>query len=457
MSSHSQRRYLLAILTLVLAFNYVDRYALGLVQEDIKHELALSDSQIGFMSGFAFALFYAVMGIPIARWADTGNRVRIIWVTTLLWSVAAAFCGMVTSFAQLLVARVAVAVGEAGCLPPAHSLISDYFKREGRARAVAIFMLGGPISLVIGFFAAGWINELYGWRVTFMTLACPGVALALAVALTLRDPRFRGLTDASNSGAGGAAMGAEQNPSPSWRTVYAALRNNRTFRHLLFCFAVLHFFGSGIGQWQPTFFIRSYGLSTGTLGTLFALTFGLAGLVGTYVGGELASRFAANNERVQLRSIAIACAAFSLFSALIYLSPAYPKAFGFLAIAAFGGAAINGPMFATIQNVVPAPMRAVSIAIIYLFANLIGMGLGPLAAGALSDLFRPAVGEESLRYALLCLCPGYLWAGWHCWQAARSVGPDLDHAQAAERVPAGLAPPSAAETHFNIPPTGETA
>ena len=156
------RNYLLTVLLVILAFNYVDRVALGLLLQDIKVDLDLSDTQLGFLSGIAFALFYSVMGIPIARWADRGNRVMIITVTTALWSVAVALCGLAGSFLQLLLIRIGVAVGEAGCIPPAHSLIADYFTRAERPRAVARYMLGGPLSFVIGYFLAGWLNQLCG-------------------------------------------------------------------------------------------------------------------------------------------------------------------------------------------------------------------------------------------------------------------------------------------------------
>src|SRR6187431_1078222 len=189
MAVHSYKHYLLAALTVILTFNYMDRVALGILLQDIKADLHLSDTQLGFLSGIAFALFYSVMGVPIARWADRGNRVTIITLTTALWSVAVALCGVATSFTQLLLTRVAVAVGEAGCIPPAFSLIADYFNRGERPRASAIYGLGAPLSTVIGYFFSGWLNDLYGWRVTFMLLGVPGLVLAALAWFTLRDPR----------------------------------------------------------------------------------------------------------------------------------------------------------------------------------------------------------------------------------------------------------------------------
>src|SRR5579871_6443149 len=185
------RKYFLALLLVIFAFNNMERFALGVVLQDLKLDLHLTDTQLGFLSGIAFALFYSVMGIPIARWADRGNRVTIIALTTALWSVAVAACGMATTFLQLLLIRIGVGVGEAGCVPPAHSLISDYFDRAERPKAVGTYWQGTNVSLIIGYFLAGWLNQFYGWRVTFVLLGLPGLILAALAWFTMKDPRYR--------------------------------------------------------------------------------------------------------------------------------------------------------------------------------------------------------------------------------------------------------------------------
>jgi MFS family permease len=410
------KHYLLALLLGILTCNFLDRSVLAIALQDIKVDLDLSDTQLGFLSGIAFAFFYSIMGIPIARWADRGNRVTIIAASTALWSGLVALCGFVGSFVQLLLIRVGVAVGEAGCVPPAHSLIADHFSRAERPRAVSIYMLGGPLSIVIGYFFAGWLTQFYGWRITFMLVGLPGLALALLARFTLREPRQQ---------TSGTQRQAEPGAAPALRSVLWHLWRNRTFCHLLIAFSVMFFFGQGIWQWQPAYFVRSFHMQTGELGTLFAATAGLAGVVGALLGGELASRLGARNERLQLYGMAVAVATFGVLSAGVYLTSNAAVAFALIALATLGGAMSTGPMFATVQTVVPQRMRAVSVAIIYLFANLIGMGLGPLAAGALSDAFRPWAGEESLRYALLALCPGYLWAAVHIFWSSRTVFDDL--------------------------------
>jgi MFS transporter, Spinster family, sphingosine-1-phosphate transporter len=429
------RTYLLAMLSVILAFNAVDRLALGLLLQEIKIDLGVSDTQLGLLSGIAFALFYSVMGIPIARWADRGNRIAIVSITTALWSAALAASGMAANFVQLLMIRIGVAVGEAGCLPTAHSLIANYFTRAERPRAVARYMMGVPLSVVIGYFVAGWLGEFYGWRVTFVMLGLPGLGLAVLASFTLREPR-RGKDAIQNVCAPATSSflrsdTAALSSAPSMKEVCVTLWANTTFRHLLFCFAVTSFFGYGVVKWQPAFFVRSFGLRTGELGTWFTLIYGLGGFIGTYVGGELAVRRAADNESLQLKAMALAYSVFAILSAFIYLSPSHYLAFGSMGLAVVGAAATSGPLFATIHALVPDRMRALSIAIIYLFANLIGMGLGPLVAGALSDIFQSWAGEESLRYALLSLSPGYLWGGWHFWRASTTVMRDLAAVQLA--------------------------
>jgi MFS transporter, Spinster family, sphingosine-1-phosphate transporter len=422
MRPNKYKHYLLTVLTIIVVFNYIDRLAIGIVLEDIKTELRLTDTQLGLLTGIAFALFYSVMGVPIARWADRGNRVTIISVTAALWSVMVALCGAVSSFTQLLLVRIGVAVGEAGCIPPAFSLMADYFSRAERPRAAAIYGLGGPIAALIGLFLAGWLNEFYGWRLTFVILGLPGLALATLAWFTLREPRKE---KCANGGI------VSQVPSePRLKDVIATLWSRVTFRHMLLALAVNFFFGYGIVQWQPTFLIRSFGLATGEIGTWLGIAAGVGSLAGSYLGGELASRYAANDERLQMRAMAVALMISAMLSFFAYVSP-YPwLTFVLIGLSFLTLSTLNGPLFAAIQTMVPERMRAVAFAFVYLVANLVGMGLGPLATGSLSDVLRPWAGEESLRYALVILSPGFFWTAWHLWRASGTVSYDMARAQA---------------------------
>lgn len=414
---------LLLILAFVLAFNYVDRTVLGLTLQSIKSDFGLSDTQLGFLTGIAFALFYSVMGIPIARWADRGDRRIIIALTTVLWTLATSLCGLTRTFWQLLVVRVCSAVGEAGCIPPAHSLIAETFPRPERARAVSRYMLGAPLSIVLGYYVGGWLNEWYGWRITFVVLGLPGLLLAVLILRTVREPRrvVRASVQWRPGVSDRPGRDPSPSPAPSLRVVSVTLWRNRAFRHLLICVSINYFFGYGLNFWQPTFFIRSYGLHTGVLGTWLTLIYGIGGALGTWLGGEWASSRARDNERRQLHVAAIAYAAFGGVNSLTYLAVNPYLAFALLGLGCIGITIAAGPMFSVIQTVVPENMRAIAVAVIYFCANLIGMGLGPLAAGALSDALRPSFHDDSLRYTLLAFSPGYVWCAWHLWRAAQVV------------------------------------
>lgn len=413
MSSKRYRSYLLTVLTVIFAFNFVDRLALGIVLQDIRDDLGLTDTQLGLLTGIAFAFFYAVMGIPLARWADRGNRITIIAVTTGLWSVGVALCGAAASFLQLMLVRVGVAVGEAGCQPTGQSLIADYFKREERARATSLYMLGAPISLGVGYFAAGWLNELVGWRQMFLVLALPGVLLVPLVLLTLKEPRLARAADTPPP----AAMAL-------W-PAFALLWKNETFRYLLIANSLFSLFNSGLLQWQPAFFMRSHGMTSGELGTWFAVVFGGGLFIGTYLGGELASRFAAADERRQLLFVTAGYVGMGVAKASAFIAPSAALALACLFVAMLGGGIANGPLYSTLQSLVPPQLRATAVAVILLFANLIGMGLGPLLAGVLSDAFRAWAGVESLRYSLLSLCSGFVFCGLFLWLGSRTIVRDI--------------------------------
>jgi MFS transporter, Spinster family, sphingosine-1-phosphate transporter len=433
------RNTLLLLTTLLLAFNYVDRLVLGLVLQDIKVDLHLSDTLLGFLSGIAFAAFYATMGVPIARLADRGDRVAIISIAAAIWSVCVALCGSATSFIQLLMIRVGVAVGEAGCIPPAQSLVSEFFPRSDRARAFAIYALGGPLSVILGSFVAGWINEYYGWRATFAILGCPGILLALLAWFLISEPRraastrarFRSLrppdtTGESESGPPSSDTTAKRR---SFKDVVLALAKNASFRHLLIAQTILYFFVYGIVlQWQPSFFIRTYGFTTGELGTWQLLSWCVMGSIGVYGGGAIVHRFMARDESRQLRLMGVSISIYGVLNILVYLTPYRYVALGLTVLASPFYNCIYGPVFALNQSVVAESMRATAVAIVLFFANLLGMGLGGLATGMLSDALAPIFGADSLRYALLVLTPGFLWCGIHFWLASRTVALDIERA-----------------------------
>ncbi len=421
------RHYLLGLLTLISAFNFVDRHFLSLALQDIKVSLQLSDTQLGLLTGISFAIFYAIMGIPIARWTDTGNRATVVSSTTFLFGVAVSITGSVSNFIQLLVLRIVTAIGEAGTMPTANSLIPEYFSRRERPRAASIYMIGGSISVAIGFLGGGLLNEAIGWRRTFAVLGAPGVLLAILAWFTIQEPRQnRGKLEKRKDLPTEAIHNSRRPPkSPSVIEAFVALWRIRSFRHLLAAYTASFFFGSGIAVWMPSFFIRTHSMETGELGVWMTIIYGGVGGIAILSGGELASRFAAGKEKVQFMVGAAFVSAFSLVSVYTYLTPNKYVALALMMTSTFAVLIVNGPLFAAIQSLVMERMRAMAIAIVYLFANLIGLGLGPLFAGALSDYLAPTFGVESLRYSLVILAPGYLWMALHLFLASRCVEQDM--------------------------------
>lgn len=414
MNDKAYKKYVVITLMTVYAYSFVDRQILGLLMESIKTDLSLSDTELGLLTGLAFAVFYAVLGVPIARLADRGNRVAIISASVTLWSLLVACCGLASSFMQLLFLRIGIGVGEAGCLPASHSLLADYFKRHERPRAMSIFMMGSTLSFLIGYLCAGWLNDLYGWRLTFIILGLPGVVLGLVVMITINEPRKKTIVKDLCSVS-----------PPSVRLVASTLWRTKSLRNLLMVFTIGTFFSFGILQWQPAYLIRTFGTSTTELGFYLALIWGVGGSAGTYLGGWLATRFAAGRERFQLLCVAAVTAFSSAVSVGIYLVEELSIALLLLLLNAVLWSVFIGPFFATLQSLVGDQMRATSLALIYLIANLLGMGFGPLAIGMLSDLFSANYADDSLRYALMIMSPGYLWMAFHMWRASVTVQDDI--------------------------------
>ena len=413
--SAGARRYALGLLVVVYVLNFVDRSILSILLEDIKLAFDVSDTYLGFLSGIAFALLYTVMGIPIARWADRGSRTTIIALAVFVWSAMTAATGLARSFAQLAVARVGVGIGEAGCSPPAHSLISDYFPPERRATALAIYSLGIPIGGAVGFWAGGWLNEIFDWRVAFMVVGLPGCLLAVVVKLTLPEPPR----------AERAAPEANEDGEDLW-AVLRFMRSMASFRHMAFGAALHAFYGYGASAFIAAFFMRSHGIPSGELGTWLALLGLTGGVAGTYLGGFLSDRLSIRDARWHMWVPALATLLYIPFAFLLYLWPDGRTALLLSFPGSFLGGMYLGPTFAMTQTLVRPHMRATASAILLFIINLIGLGLGPQAVGILSDLLRGEFGVESLRYAMLSVVVVFAaWSVIHYLLAARTLRADL--------------------------------
>ena len=418
--SPAYRNYALFILMLGYTANYVDRQILAILLEPIKQDLGVSDTQLGFLSGITFAIFYATLGVPIAMLADRTNRRNIVAAAIAIFSTMTVVCGFVTSFAQLALARIGVGIGEAGSSPPSHSMISDMFPPEKRASAMGIYSLGINIGILIGFLVGGWVTQWYGWRAAFLVVGAPGLLIALLIRFTLKEPQ-RGHADGTTAQAAGEA--------PKVMEVFRLLWSQRSFRHISIACALAAFGGYAGVTWIPAFLMRSYQMTPGEIGTWLALIIGFVGGAGTYATAWAADRFGKRDVRWNMWVVAIVMIVCFPLSIGLYLSPDKYWAMFFFLVPAFAGAAYIGPSLAMTQGLVVLRMRAVASAVLFLILNLIGMGLGPQVVGLISDLYAPTVGQESLRYALLTVMVVWPWAAVHFWLGAASLKEDLERAR----------------------------
>jgi MFS family permease len=428
--SRGAAQYSLFLLLVVYVFNFIDRSILSILLEPIKEEFQVSDTYLGFLSGIAFAVFYTFVGIPVARWADRGSRRNIIALALFVWSGMTAVTGLSRSFAHLAIARIGVGIGEAGCSPPAHSLISDLFPPERRATALSVYALGIPIGGGIGFLAGGWLNELFDWRTAFIVVGLPGVLLAAIVRLTLPEPP-RGAYD------GPMTASARQE---SVGEVLRFLWSLRAFRHISMGAALHAFYGYGAQAFIAAFFIRSHGMETGEIGTWLAAIAVTGGVAGTYMGGYISDRLGVRDVRWYTWVPALATTVYVPFAFLLYLWPDARTALVMWIPGAILGGMYLGPTFAMTQSLVRPRMRATASAILLFIINIIGLGLGPQGVGILSDLLVPVFAGESLRYALLIIVVGFaLWSVLHYALSSLTLRDDLRAKERAEAAPASLA------------------
>ncbi|MCU0947428.1 MAG: MFS transporter [Porphyrobacter sp.] len=404
-------RITLWILLAVYVFNFIDRQIVNILAEPIARDLKLSDTQIGLMTGLAFALFYTVLGIPIARFADrpATNRPRLIAVALALWSAMTALCGLAQNFWQLLLARIGVGVGEAGCTPPAHSLISDIVPPEKRASALAFYSLGIPVGTLLGMIIGGTLVDLMSWRDAFVIVGLPGVALALAVWFILKDPR--------QSNAAALLRAQSQPPALPLGQAVAEVMTSRAFVLLLFAGSAASFLAYGKTTWTTIFFQRTHGMTPGQVGLWFGLLGGLCGMLGTWAGGYLADKFGAINRRHVLTAPAVGMALAVPLAIAAYEATSWPVALALLALPTVFNSFYYGPTYSAAQGLVPLRARAIAAATLLFFQNLIGLGLGPLFFGMLSDWLQPAYGQDSVRHvlygaAVLGLVPAFFF--WRC-------------------------------------------
>jgi len=433
--SPTYTRYAMGLLLGIYIVNFLDRQVVNILAEPIKQDLGLADWQLGLMSGLAFAVFYTFLGIPIARMAERKNRPVIIGTCVAIWSGFTALCGSAQNFWQLILFRIGVGIGEAGCTPPAHSLIVDYVPKEKRASALAFYSMGTPLGGLVGLIMGGLVADAYGWRAAFLVAGVPGILFAILAIFTLKEPRKQLARHAAQTTAAMASFGETMK----------VLGTKPTFWFIAFAAAIKAFIGYGHAPFTASFFLRNhteeiagyanywggiFGFKMGPIGFLgiaLGLIAGIGGATGSWLGGYLADKYGKND----LRAYMIAPAVASLVTIPIYITAVSVDNAGLgilmLSLNALLGTIWYGPVYGTGQSIVAPQMRATTAAVLLFIINLIGLGLGPLAVGLLSDFFNNGLGmgsAQGVRWALIVSTLFGLIAFVCFWLARKTIRED---------------------------------
>ena len=416
--SRGARRYSLFILAIVYMFNFIDRQILAILLPSIKEEFQVGDTVLGFLVGTAFALFYVTLGIPIARYADRCNRRNLIALAVATWSGMTALSGMAANIWHLALARVGVGIGEAGCSPPAHSMIADLYPPEKRSSAMGVYTLGISAGVMLAYLAGGWIAENIGWRTAFFAVGLPGLLLALVVRFTVREPARGESEQRDDSG--------EQ---PSLREVAAFLLRRKSFLYIAVGAGLSSWVGYSIIFQMPNFLVRSFDVGTTEIGIWLGLIYGIAGGAGFFLGGYFADSIGQRSHRKALSFLAAATMLATALNAAVFLSPTLIWCLGLLVVPSVISNFYLAPALSQTQSLVSLRMRAVASSLLLLIINIIGLLVGQPITGFVSDLLATPFGVESMRYALLIVSIAALpVAAWCYWQAGRSIELDLQRA-----------------------------
>ncbi|MGV0035831.1 MAG: spinster family MFS transporter [Candidatus Azotimanducaceae bacterium WSBS_2022_MAG_OTU7] len=416
--TNTYTRYVLGVLVVVYVVNFIDRQILAILAPAIKAELLLSDTQIGALSGVAFGIFYATLGIPIARLADRYSRVNIIAICLSIWSLMTAFSGLATNFVQLLIARIGVGIGEAGGSPPSHSLLADYFAPGKRATALGIFALGVPIGILFGNLAGGWIGEIFGWRQAFFLVGVPGIILAIILKLTVKEPP-RGYSEDKPADI----------TSVPFKTVVKTMWGFKSFKYIALGAGTQAFVGYGAIAWMPSFLVRAHDMSIGEVGTALGLIIGLFGGVGTLLSGVIGDRLGRKNIKYYMLVPAYGFLIAVPAGAAVFLVDDLYLVLAIYTLPVFLVNLYTGPTFAMTQSLAPLAMRAAASALLLFIINIIGLVFGPTTVGIISDRLQSGLqmtDVESLQTALLVCNFVYLLSFYYYFKASRHLETDLN-------------------------------
>ncbi|MDI1366362.1 MAG: MFS transporter [bacterium] len=394
------RYVVLAMLILAYTFNFLDRQILGILAGSIKTELNLTDTQLGLMGGVAFAALYTTLGVPLAWLADRVSRTWIMTVALTLWSGFTLACGFAGGFWSLFLSRMGVGVGEAGGVAPAYSLISDYFPKAQRARALAVYSFGIPLGTALGVLFGGLIAAYVTWRYAFIIVGLMGVVLAPIFKWVVKDPPRGGMDREPQTLASGEAAPFTPPKAPAFAAVLATIAPKPSFWLLAFGAASSSICGYGVAFWLPTFFQRSFGLSLTERALFYSALSLFGGVAGIWLGGVLADKFGAKNKAAYALAPAI-CFLVALPCFLLAMNvQSLVWAFLLFLIPTGLNLAWLGPVIAAVQHLAPASMRTTTSALFLLINNLLGLAVGLWFFGYLSDLLAPRYGAESMRHAL---------------------------------------------------------
>ena len=410
--------YVLFALMIGFALNFLDRQILHILLPEIKREFELSDTVLGLLSGLAFSVFYAIMGLPIASLADRKSRRNVIAVSMAVWSLFTALSSASRNFLMLFSCRVGVGVGEAGFTPSATSLIADYFPRASRTTAISIASLGIPLGTFLGLAIGGGVVETVGWRTTMMLAGLPGLFFAVLVWATIREPA-RGLAD-------GTRLSTEEKV-PGLLQTAGTLFRLPTFRYIVLGAGLSSFSLLGISSWMPSLLSRSYGMPISDVGLWLGIVTGSAGAVGLLLSGFVTDKLSQRDARWAVWLPGMAALLAVPVTAAAFLSDSIAFTLGLYGISYLLGICFNSPVAAAIQAIVPLNMRSSGIAWNVLMINLVGLGTGPLCIGLLSEELRPIAAGESLRYAMFLPAGVYLLAAICFALAARNIKAEPAH------------------------------
>jgi MFS family permease len=382
-----RRYYVLAILTIVYALNFLDRTIFNVLIEPIKKEFALSDTTMGLLAGFGFVLFYSLLGIPIARIADRVSRRNIVALAFAFWSAMTFLCGLASSVTTLALARIGVGIGESAGTPASQSLLADLFDKDERPRALGIYAIGTYLGVFLGYLIGGWVSQHYGWRMAFFSAGLPGIALAALLWLTIAEPK-RG------------AMAENFVPEPIGPTLRFLL-TQPSFVIVLIGFCLTSYTNYATAAWIPPFLARVHHLTSAEIGTYAGTFKGLCGIAGTLTGGFVVGRISRRDDRWKLWAPAIMSGLAGPVFALCMLTPDFATMIAALAATSFLVGFHLGPVFAIAQTVARPSMRALASALVLLTATCFGQGVGPLAVGMINDALKDSFGADAVRYSLL--------------------------------------------------------